>query len=150
MRALFDIVVTFGGELMVGEAPPTMTGTMIRRLADDGRLSADASPGDLGALIDDLCQRLHYAMGANDRLPDSRPPGMIHIVRLSSESAARAVGAELTASGGLDVSVHLIDGEWETHARFSEHPPDQGFDDRRRRLDELALRHGGRYAGAQG
>src|SRR5215207_1553638 len=106
--ALFHIVVTFGGQLMVGRAPPTMTGTMIRRLADDGLLSADASPGDLAALIDDLCRRLHYAMGANDRLPDPRPPGMIHVLRLSSESTARAVGAELTASGGLDASVHLI------------------------------------------
>jgi hypothetical protein len=149
MHALFDIVVTFGGQLMAGEAPSEMTNRMIRRLARDGRLPAVASPGDLAALIDDLCQRLHYAMGAGDALPDPLPAGMVHVLRLPSQSSARAAHTELTTLGGTEASVDAADGEWNAFARFSEHPPDQSFLDRQRQLEDLARRHGGRYVGAQ-
>jgi hypothetical protein len=100
------------------------------------------------ALIEDLCQRLHYAMGTDGPLPDPLPPGWTHVLTLPSESAAQAVQAELVATGGRDVRTVAADGAWHTYARFPEHAPDQAFEDRRRRLEELAHRHGGEHGGA--
>ena len=149
VRALFDVVVVFNGQLLAGEAGPDLTARMIRRLADDGFLAADASVGELGAVVGDLCQRLHYAMGAYDELPEPGARQTTYILLLPTVEAARAGQADLAALGGRDVLVAVDDEGWRVTAGFPDLAPDPAFHDRVAQLQALARRHGGRYAGAQ-
>jgi hypothetical protein len=100
IRALFDVVVVVLGELLGGQVPPDLTASMIRRLAKDGFLGGDASVGELGAVIGDLVQRLHYAMGAYDSLPEPSPrettyrllsglPEVLHVTPIPRRIAGR-------------------------------------------------------------
>jgi hypothetical protein len=149
MHALFDVVVVFLGQLVAGETPPELTARIIRRLARDGYLASNASVGELAAVVGDLCQRLHYAMGAYDTLPEPSRRETSYTLALPTEQAAHACEAKVTAMGALATSVTAADEGWHLLARFPDLPPDPSFRDRVTQLQALARRHGGQYAGAQ-
>jgi hypothetical protein len=148
VHALFDVVVVFLGQLEAGEATPELTTRMIRRLAGNGFLATDASEGELAAVVGDLCQRLHYAMGAHDTLPEPSLRETTYTLVLPTEKAARACDGEVTTLGALDSSVSVGDHGWHLLATFPDVAPDSTFRDRVVQLEALARRHGGRYAGA--
>jgi hypothetical protein len=149
VHALFDVVVVFLGELVGGQAPPDLTASMIRRLAKDGFLSGDASVGELGAVIGDLVQRLHYAMGAYDSLPEPSPRETTYRLLAPTEPAALACRAELIASGGSDVLVRDLGvAGWEVLTTFPDLSPDPAFRAREAQLETLARQHGARYCGS--
>ena len=136
--------------VVAGQAAPDLTDKMIRRLAEGGFVAPDASVGELGAVVGDLCQRLHYAMGAHDTVPDASPRETRYALLMPTEAAARACQVELIASGGGDVAVDAADNDgWNVFASFPDLPPDRAFRDRVAQLETLARRHGGRYSGSQ-
>jgi hypothetical protein len=149
VRALFDVVVVFLAQLVSGEASPELTDRMIRRLAGDGHLAADASVGELGAVVGDLCQRLHYAMGGHDTLPEPSPRATTYTLVLPTQQKAEACEADVRAMGGSDPTVAAGDQGWDLSATFADLAPDSAFHDRVAQMEALARRHGGRYAGAQ-
>jgi hypothetical protein len=150
IHALFDVVVVLLGELIEGQVPAELTARMIRRLAKDGLLGHEASAGELGAVVGDLVQRLHYAMGAYDSLPEPSPRTTTYSLLMPTEAAARACQAELTALGGSDVSVRDLGADgWKVLTTFSELSPDRAFREREAQLEALARRHRGQYSGSR-
>jgi hypothetical protein len=150
IHALFDVVVVLLGELVGGQVPAELTAMMVRRLARDGFLDHEASAGELGAVVSDLAQRLHYAMGAYDSLPEPSPRTTTYSLLMPTEAAARACQAELTASGGSDVLVRDLGADgWKVLTTFPELSPDPAFREREAQLEALARRHRGRFSGSQ-
>jgi hypothetical protein len=161
MRALFDILVVFQGELLLGQVSPDVTAHVTRRLANDGLVAQDASIGQLGAVMGDLLQRIRYALGEYPTLPAPSPPGTTYVVSVPTVEAARACQVVLVAWGGSAVTIRNAKDSrgwtiraaedtnvWEVAATFPELAPDPAHDLRVGRLRELADEHGGRYQGS--
>jgi hypothetical protein len=151
MLALFDVTLTFYAELFNGEVPPGITSRLVRRMADDGLLSSGSSAGELAATLGDLVQKLHYAMGSGDTLPQASPRETRHSLYADSAQAIETCRDALIDVGSPAVEVQEIEpGRWEALASFPELPPDPSFDQRVTQLEGLAARYGCRYSGSQG
>jgi hypothetical protein len=72
--ALIGITGMLGGELMLGQLDGDLERHLRERLTRDGLLGAGRTE-DLTAALDDLGQRLHYALGAYDQPPPSTSAG---------------------------------------------------------------------------
>jgi len=150
IHAVFDVVVVFHSELLSGAAPPDMVRRMTNRMTRDGFLPPGASAGELAATIGDLVQRLHYAMGSDDVLPQASPREIWHSLQAATESAALACRDELIELGSPAVVVREIEPDvWEALASFPDLPPDPSFEARRTQLQGLAQRLASRYSGWQ-
>ena len=75
LEAIFGVVVVLEGELLNGELPSDLTRRLIRRLTEHGPLPKGATAGELRALLADLGQRLHWAMGVDMPYPDPAHAG---------------------------------------------------------------------------
>lgn len=151
VHALFDVVVNVYSALFSGLLPPGVVDEMTRRIANDGFLDEDVSAGELTAFIGDLVQRLHYAMGSGDTLPDPSPRLTWHIVHVPTESVGAACRSELIELGSPAVDVREAEPDgWEVVAAFPELPPDQSFADRVAQLEVVARQQGGQYTGSEG
>jgi hypothetical protein len=150
MLALFHVTLVFYSELFNGEVPPETVTSMVHRMSEDGLLSPEASAGELAAIIGDLVQKLHYALGSGDVLPEPSPRETWHSLHASSRHVAESSRDALIDVGSRAVVVREIQpGVWETLASFPDLPPDRSFDQRVTQLGELAERHGCRYSGSQ-
>ena len=137
-----------------------------------------ASKGELNALLADLGQRMHWAMGgeSDDRYPAAAPREVTFEAGFppGAGEAAEAFRAEAVTLGGRSASVDRsarepapapvdryspapapVDrsGPARGHSVavvFSELPPDPAFRDREAQLVDLAARHGGEYRGYHG
>jgi hypothetical protein len=148
VHALFDVVVNVYAALFNGSVPPRLIEKIIRRMTEDGFLDEGASVGELTATIGDLVQRLHYAMGSGDALPDPSPREVWHSLHTPTESAGTACCHELAELGSSAVELREAEPDgWEVAAAFPELPPDQSFADRVAQLEAVAQRYGGRYTG---
>ncbi|WP_203924902.1 hypothetical protein [Rugosimonospora africana] len=161
MRVLFDILVVFQGELLIGQVSPDVTAHVIRRLTSDGLVAEDASVGELGAVIGDLLQRVRYALGEYATLPSPSPRETTYVLSAPSLEAARACQEQLIAWGGSAVTIRDAQdsrgwtmrdasdtNEWEVAANFPELAPDPAHAARVIQVSELAREHGGRYQGS--
>ena len=150
MLALFDVVVVFAGEVLAGQVSPDLTAHIVRRLAKDGLIAEDASVGELGATIEDLIQRMRYALGEYPALPEPSRRETTYILSVPSYEAARACQDELATRGGSDVTVRETEEHrWEVLATFPELAPDPSHEARFAEVRELAVQHGGRVEGWQ-
>ena len=150
MLALFDVVVVFAGEVLAGQVSPHLTAHIVRRLAKDGLIAEDASVGELGATIDDLIQRMRYALGEYPALPEPSRRETTYILSVPSYEAARACQDKLATRGGSDVTVRETEEHrWEVLATFPELAPDPSHEARFAEMRELAVQYGGRVEGWQ-
>ncbi len=165
LHALFAVLLAVHGALSWDELPDEMYERLAGRLAQDGLLPADATKGQLNALLADLAQRMHWAMGVGEEYPQPIPPGVVHaVVMPGGEADAEAFASAAAALGGRDVWARpgrtawtvLADGRrrptdppgtWLVAVTFDEMPPDEDFRAREAELTVLAERHGGRYSG---
>ncbi len=165
LHALFAVLLAVHGALSWDELPDEMYERLAGRLAKDGLLPPDASKGQLNALLADLAQRMHWAMGTGEEYPQPIPPGVVHdVVMPGGEADAEAFATAAAALGGRDVWARpghaawtvLPDGRrrpidppgtWLVAVTFDEMPPDDDFRAREAELTVLAERHGGRYSG---
>ena len=136
--------------------PEDMADRLRERLAARGLLPHGASKGELNALLADLAQRMHWAMGgeADDRYPAAAPREVTFEAGFppGAGEAAEAFRTAAVTLGGRSASVdrsapapgHSV------AVVFSELPPDPAFQDREAQLVDLAARHGGEYRGYHG
>ncbi len=151
MLALFDVTLMFYSELLDGEVPPKIVSRLNRRMAEDGLLPPGTSAGELAATLGDLVQKLHYAMGSGDVLPEPSPRATWHSLYADTAQAIETCRDALIETGSPAVEVREIEpGLWEALASFPELPPDPSFDQRVMQLEGLAEQCGCRYSGSQG
>jgi hypothetical protein len=147
--ALHYLVAVTEGHLVGGELPPHLTQAVIKGLTDRGLLPPDSSPGDLTALLSDLGQRLHWAMGAGADYPAPMVHRTTHNLELPHERVAESI-EELVRLGGQDIEVRPSTSQRgeQVSVSFAGLPPDSDYQDRVTQLTALAESHGGQYAGA--
>ena len=153
LEALFAVLAVVHATLHADGLPDDMVGRLGRRLADRGLLPRGASKGELNALLADLAQRMHWAMGggSDDRYPAAAARGVTFEVGFppGAGAAAEAFRAEAVMLGGRSAP-EPIDRSAPGRlvaVSFPELPPDPAFQAREARLVELATRHGGEYCG---
>jgi hypothetical protein len=151
LAAIFGVLVTVHGELTAESLDQRLTERLLRRLSTHGPLAAGASAGELNLLLADLCQRMHWAMGAYDDYPAPLPRVVTYQLGLPDEQAAAAVAGRLSAEGGVTTTAPPAAGEdpswWRVEASFPDLVPSDENRERIVHVTGLAERHGGRYLG---
>ncbi|MEV0899457.1 hypothetical protein [Actinoplanes sp. NPDC049802] len=138
------------GHLFDDELPPALVEQLLNRLTHHGPLPDGATPGELNALLADLCQRMHWAM-ADDHgdYPEPMPRRTTYYLDVPDDETETCMAA-LTALGG-EVSRHPADpgrpNNWSIAAAFPDLPPDPSHHARIAQLSALAHRHGGEMTG---
>ncbi|BCJ48288.1 hypothetical protein GCM10010168_26480 [Actinoplanes ianthinogenes] len=147
LAAIFGVLVVVHGDLHAEQLDPDLTAHLIRRLSEHGPLPAGASPGELNALLGDLCQRLHWAMGVGEDYPEPSPRVVTYQLGMPDEEAAGAVARQLSADGGTVTTVPSSASSWLVEATFPDLVPSAGHRHRTDYVTMLAEQHGGSYLG---
>jgi len=150
LEAIFGVLAVVHGNLSADQLPPGLVRQLVNRLTGHGPLPDGASPGELNALLGDLCQRMHWAMShdyGDYPEPMSRrttyyldvPDGEIDtcttaLINLGGEVSRHQVDAAPSSGGHIAVA-------------FPDLPPDPSHHARVAQLSTLARRHGGEFAG---
>ncbi|SCE92595.1 hypothetical protein [Micromonospora mirobrigensis] len=171
--ALLGVLSILSGHLMAGALPVGLVDGLVRRLTEHGPLRPGASAGELALLLEDLAQRMHWAMGdGDDPYPEASPRRNTYRIEVPAEAVPPCVDA-LVALGGADI--HILpgstgnwttlpagpDGELERHSTdvpdgrtvlvdFPDLIPDPAYHERVRQLTVLAEHLAGRFAGTGG
>jgi hypothetical protein len=146
LETIFSVVATVHGELLAGSLPPDLVRRLIGRATGRGQLPDGASPGELNAVLADLCQRLHWAMGHGAGYPAPAPRRTTYHLDIP-DHAADACAAELAGLGGTVHMRHAEPGRRHIDVDFPDLPPDPGHRARVAQLSALAERHGGEFTG---
>ena len=131
MAAGFSARLVAGGHLERGE---------------DGILP---SAGRVSVAMDNLIERLRFALGEYDSEPSSSPEATAHILRFPTEASAAECKAELVGDA-IDILVvpEVDQPGWRLYAVYPELSPDPDFRSRSRAMDAVAQRFGGAYSGS--
>lgn len=155
VEVLIGIVATLTGNLLGGDVDPDTSAAFAERFVSAGLLepAPDGNPlpaGEVGLALEDLVQRLRYAYGDYDEIPEPLPRIVAHVLELPSEEAAR-MSHDMLPSGQMRDAEFYHDGTnaWQLVAYYPELRPGRDFDQRAAALRQIATRHGGRYSGSQ-
>jgi hypothetical protein len=154
LEAILGVLVVVHGHLLADELPPDLTRRLISRLRHHGPLPADATPGELNALLADLCQRMHWAMSEDPGgYPGPAPRRTMYFLDIPNGQIVACTAALLDLGGEVSRQSSGDSGTsagWQLAASFPELPPDPGHHARVAQLSSLASRHGGQFSGFSG
>jgi len=146
LTAILDVLVSVGAQLAADELDPALADRLGRRLKKHGVLE-DTSPGQINAVVSDLCRRLHWAMGSETDYPAAAPRATVHRMRFDDEPTARAMVSWVTRSGGRG-ELRTDAGSWEVAATYPDLRPSPQHRQRVVELSRVAESHGGEYLGS--
>ncbi|RZU51301.1 hypothetical protein EV385_3114 [Krasilnikovia cinnamomea] len=159
---LFGLVVTVENWLRQEELPAPLPDELGQHLEERGVLAVGASTGELVAVLADVAQRLHYAMGAGEELPEPMPRETHYSLYVPTEAAALACKETAYGWGSTEVLIRARDFDqrrdiepyrrdlgWEVLAAFPSLEPDPAHRDNEARLAVLAHAHDGVFSGHQ-
>lgn len=157
LQALIGILAVLQGELLAGSSDELAL-ALRRRMSAAGLMTATYEETDVGRLqiaLDDLNQRLRYAVGECDEVPEPRldRAATRHDFSVPDDGRARAFAQALRASGAGGVIIEMGSDEPKiahVSGTFPELAPNPDFFERRAQVRELVARHGGRYRGSHG
>ena len=141
------------GELYGGDAG-TLGASIRARLSMDGAISSPESMGEAASVLERLGQQMLYVLGVygDDRPEDAPKPALyVHSLALPDQEQAESCMAEISPllpARARIVESRQFDPDYlvEIEAAFPELPPDPEYFQRQDQLDEMARRHGGRWA----
>jgi hypothetical protein len=151
LEAIFGALAVVHGNLLADQLPPDLVRQLLNRLTRHGPLPEGASPGELNALLGDLCQRMHWAMSPEyGDYPEPMPRRTTYYLDIPDGEIDACTTALINLGG--QVSRHRIDDATDPSAghiaaAFPDLPPDPSHHARVAQLSTLAHRHGGELAG---
>jgi hypothetical protein len=146
LTAILDVLVSVGAQLAIDELDQSLADRLGRRLKKHGVLE-DTSTGQINAVVSDLCQRVHWALGVGTDYPADAPRVTVHRIRFGDEQSAWNFVSWIGQSGGSG-EVQRDGGIWEVAATYPDLRPSAEYQRRIAELTRIAERHGGEYAGA--
>ena len=146
LTAILDVLVSVGAQVAADELDPALADRLGRRLRKHGLLG-EVSPGELNAVIADLCRRVHWAMGDGSSYPAAAARVTVYRMRFGDVRSAREVVAWVEQSGG-GASLSGGSDSWEVAATYPDLWPSAEFEQRVASLTQVASEHGGSYTGA--
>ena len=154
---ILGVLAVVSGSMLSGDSDD-LADSIRARLHRDGAISTLESFGEAAVVVERLCDQMHYTLGAyGDERPEAGPlPTMaLHMLALPDRDRAAECLAELSALAPAEA--RIVDSRdndprysVEVAIAFPGLPPDQEWIERRDQLDELAKKHGGRWAGTGG
>lgn len=150
LLGLLDLVAVTNGAILTETFPAGPAEKLQKRMRDHGLLRPESSVGELCAVLEDLGQHLHYALGAYDEPPPPKRRMTTFVLTFPSRAACEACAPLVAALGGLEIRVGLNGAQqWELLADFAVLPPDTAYQETRESLDRLAQSHKGEWTGSQ-
>jgi len=146
LTAILDVLVSVGAQLAIDELDPSLADRLGRRLKKHGALD-DTSAGQINAVVSDLCQRVHWALGTGTDYPVAAPRVTVYRIRFGDEQSAWNFLSWIGQSGGSGEVRHDA-GVWEVAATYPDLRPSAEHQQRIAELTRAAESHGGEYAGA--
>lgn len=150
LEAIFGVLAVVHGNLLAGQLPLDLVRQLINRLTRHGPLPDGASPGELNALMSDLCQRMHWAMSHDyGDYPEPMSRRTTYYLDVPKGETDACTTALINLGG--EVSPHRNDDanhpSQHIAVAFPDLPPDPGHHARVAQLSTLVRRHGGEFAG---
>lgn len=151
-ETLVGVLAVLQGQLIGGSLDEDVVARLVRRFVRAGLLEPDPdgsppSAGRLGVALDNLNQRLRYALGEYETEPAPGAEGIVHELRLPDEEAASRAREAL----GDAVTSWWVDADQDGYVQLfvvgGDLPPDPDFVRLDRELQDLARRLGGLYRG---
>ena len=156
VAVLLGIVAIVEGGFLGGAVDPATASKIATKFVTTGLLSRQPngdlpSAGRVAIAMNNLIRRLQFALGEYESEPEPRTEiATAHVLSFPTEEATSNCRAELLSQQANRVLMER-DGtnSWTLYAVYPELPPDQGFSERERMHQQIALRFGGTYSGSQ-
>jgi hypothetical protein len=148
--ALIDLLAILEGELLEGEVSDELLGKLATRLRDQGQIRADLyDRAGLRLALNDLNQRVRYALGEYEDPPEPGDGLAHHFVGFDTETDANRFREAMTALGLQPVQVPSDDesGPVQLMVTSGEVLLSRGFELRDKQIQDTAHEAGGRYIG---
>jgi len=155
VEVLIGIAAIMDSHMKGGAVDEGMVAQFAARFVNAGLLEPQGpggvpSAGRVAVALDDLIQRLRFAVGEYDTEPEPAPPATEHVLTFPTATLAENCKAELS-EGALRVLMEPDEGgSWRLLAAYPELAPDPDFQERERSLQATARSCGGKYSGSQG
>jgi hypothetical protein len=130
LEAIFGVLAVVHGNLLADQLLPDLVRQLVNRLTRHGPLPDGASPGELNALLGDLCQRMHWAMSYDyGDYPEPMPRRTTYYLDIPDGEIDACTTALINVGG--EVRRHRIDDTAHPNggqiaAAFPDLPPDRG------------------------